>query len=317
MDRECPAGALSYPGGTLPFGSGRPILCVNDQCGYYIERPEVRAEVREGRFDALIALARQGIALGLRVFNVQLMEPSLIGQERELLPAAVTAIFNATGCGIGVDSRDPVTVDLALAAYPYKAMCNTVTGEWDNLNVMLPLIAKHGAALGSALVYEKGVPDTVADRLFVARRIVEAAVAHGILRADILIDAVCLPGAVAPGNMIVTLETIRAIHEELGVPTLLGVSNAGFMMPNPRFIDLAYFIASVAWGLNVAMIDPRTPLLQWLSPAMDFLLGTDPGARGYLGTYRAANGRPPGRDSSKITPLAVGGSESETKIPEG
>jgi 5-methyltetrahydrofolate--homocysteine methyltransferase len=291
MDEACPAGALSYPGGTIAFGAGQPILCVNDQCGYYLDRPEVLAELHAGRFDALIALAKQGVALGLKVFNVQLMEPTLIGQERELLPAAVAAIYSATGCGIAVDSRDPVTVDLALAAYPYKAMCNTVNGEWDNLKTMLPVIAKHGAALGSALVYEKGVPDTVADRLFVARRIVEAAVAHGIPRADIVIDAVCLPGAVAPGNMAITLQTIRAIHEELGVPTLLGISNAGFAMPNPRLIDLAYFVASAAWGLNVAMIDPATPSLQWLSPAMDFLLGTDPAARGYLGVYRAGKRR--------------------------
>ncbi len=293
MDQDCPAGALSHPGGIIHFGPDQPILCVNDQCGYYCERPDVLAELRQGRFDSLTTLAKQGMALGLKVFNVQLMEPSLADRERKLVPAAVSAIYKAVDCCISVDSRDPVTVDLALAAYPYKAMCNTVTGEWGNLKTMLPIIAKHGAALGSALVYEKGVPQTVKDRLFVASRIVEAAVAHGIPRADIIVDAVCLPTAVAPGSLAVTLQTTRAIHEELGVPVLLGISNAGFMMPNPRFIDLAYFIASAAWGLDVAMIDPFTPYLQWLSPAMDFLLGADPGARGYLGVYRAAKSRPP------------------------
>ena len=290
MDRNCPAGALSYAGGIIPFGPGRAILCVNDQCGYYLDRREVLAELREGRFDALIDLARQGVALGLKVFNVQLMEASLLDRERELLPAAVSAIYQAAGCCIGVDTRDPITADLALAAYPYKAMCNTVTGEWDNLNAMLPVIAEHGAALGCALVYEKGVPQTVRDRLMVARRIVEAGLAHGIPRADIMVDAVCLPAAVEPGNLNVTLETIRAIHAELGVPALLGISNAGFMMPNPRLIDLAYFISSAACGLDVAMIDPLTPYLPWLSPAMDFLLGTDPAARGYLARYRATKG---------------------------
>ena len=98
----------------------------------------------------------------------------------------------------------------------------------------------------------------------------------------------CLPAAVAPGSLTVALETIRAVREELGVPVLLGISNAGFMMPNPRLIDLAYFIAGASWGLDVAMIDPFTPYLEWLSPALDFLLGTDPAARGYLGVYRSA-----------------------------
>jgi 5-methyltetrahydrofolate--homocysteine methyltransferase len=312
MDRNCPAGALSYAGGVIPFGPGQPLLCVNDQCGYYVERPEVQAELRAGRFDTLMALAQQGLALGLKVFNVQFRVQSLADCERELVLAAIDALGQMVHCGIGIDTPDPVTVDLALAAYPYKAMCNTVNGEWDNLNAMLPIIAKHGAVVSTSLVSEKGVPQTVQDRLAVARRIVEAAVAHGIPRADIMIDAVCLPAAVAPGSLAVTLETIRAVREELGVPVLLGISNAGHLMPNPRLIDLAYLMASVSWGLDVAMIDPFTPYLQWLSPAMDFLLGSDPAGRGYLGVYRAAK---------CASPSGVGlepptGSQPKLKAPE-
>jgi 5-methyltetrahydrofolate--homocysteine methyltransferase len=287
MDKNCPPGALSYPGGQIPFGIGQPVLCVNDQCGYYYERPQVLAELQQGRFDSLIKLARDGIELGFPVFNVQLMEPTLIDREQELVPNAVQAIFEATGCCIAVDSRDPQVVDLALAAYPYKAMCNSVNGEWRNLESMLPIIAKHGAAFGTALVYEKGIPKTVKERLTVARRIVKMAEEHGIARQDVIIDAVCLPAGVVADSMRVTLETVKALHEELGVPTLLGVSNAGFMMPEPRLIDMTYFIASVSWGLDVAMIDPFTPYLPWLAHATDFLMGVDPYAEGYLAYYRA------------------------------
>jgi 5-methyltetrahydrofolate--homocysteine methyltransferase len=291
MAKDCPAGALSYPGGLIRFGPGQPVMCVNDQCGYYYERPPVLAELQQGRFDSLIKLAAGGMELGFPVFNIQLMEPSLIDSERQLLPAAVMAIYEATGCCIAVDSRDPETIERALAAYPYKAMCNSVNGEWPNLKTMLPVIARHGAAVGTALVYEKGIPQTVAERLFVARRIVEAAEAHGIPRQDVMIDAVCLPGGVAPDSMKVALQTIKAIREELGAATLLGISNAGFMMPHPRMIDLAYFMAAVAWGLNVAMIDPYTPHLPWLSRAMDFLMGTDLYAAAYLDYYRATKTR--------------------------
>jgi 5-methyltetrahydrofolate--homocysteine methyltransferase len=312
MHQNCPAGALSYSEGVIPFGPGRPLLCVNDQCGYACERPEVEAELREGRFDSVIALARQGLALGVKVFNVQFRAPNLADRERELVLGAVSALGQAVKCCIAIDSQDPVTVDLALAAYPYKAMCNTVNGEWSNLKVMLPVIAKYGAAVGTSLVSEQGVPQTVKDRLAVARRIVEAAVAHGIARADVMIDAVCLPGAVAPGSLAVTLETIRAIREELGVPVLLGISNAGFMMPNPRLIDLAYFIAAASWGLDVAMIDPVTPYLQWLSPAMDFLLGTDPAGRGYLGVHRAAKRN----SASEASPAPLTGIRPEPNLPE-
>ena len=287
MDKNCPPGALSYPAGTIPFGPGQPILCVNDQCGYYYERPDVLAELQAGRFDSLIKLAQAGLDMGFPVFNVQLMEPTLIDHERELVPQAVSEIYAATGCCIAVDSRDPEVVDLALAVYPHKAMCNSVNGEWRNLKSMLPVIAKHGAAIGTALVYEQGIPQTVAERLFVARRIVQMAEDYGIPRQDVMIDAVCLPAGVAPDSMRVTLETLKVLHEELNVPTLLGISNAGFMMPNARIIDLAYFISAVSWGLDVAMIDPFTPYLPWLSRTMDFLMGLDPYAQEYLAYYRA------------------------------
>lgn len=141
--------------------------------------------------------------------------------------------------------------------------------------------------MGTGLVYERGVPQTVQERLMVARRIVQAAEAHGIPRDDVIIDAVCLPSSVAPDSMRVTLETLKALHDELGVPTLLGISNAGHMMPQPRMLDLAFFAAAVSWGLDVAMIDPQTPLLPWMWRGLDFLTGADPTGKAYLNYYRA------------------------------
>ncbi len=281
-------GALTDASGALPFGPCAPTLCVNDACGYLIEQPAVQAELLAGRFDSLLALAAEGVTLGAPVFNAQLMAEPVIHLERELLPRLVAAVYERTGACVAVDSRDPATVDAALAAYPGKALCNTVTGDRENLKTMLPIIARRGAAVGTALVDERGVPQTVAERLRVARRIVAAAEAHGIPREDVLIDAVCLPSSVAPDSMRVTLETLEALRETLGVPTLLGISNAGHLMPEPRMLDLAFFAAAVSWGLDVAMIDPRTPHLAWITRGLDFMLGVDRYGRGYLAHYRAA-----------------------------
>ena len=287
MTGNARAGALSNAAGSIPFGPGAATLCVNDQCGYECERPEVQAELEAGCFDSLVRLARAGVEQGLPVFNVQLMAPNLAHLERSLTPRLVEVVYTETGACIAVDSRDPETVDRALAAYPHKALCNSVTGEHDNLRTMLPIIARHGAAIGTGLVYERGVPQTVQERLMVARRIVQAAEAHGIPRNDVIIDAVCLPSSVAPDSMRVTLETLKALRDELGVPTLLGISNAGHLMPQPRMLDLAFFAAAVSWGLDVAMIDPKTPLLPWMWRGLDFLIGADPTGKAYLNYYRA------------------------------
>jgi len=278
-------GTLTYPGGIFEFGPGKPTLAVNDQMGYLYERPEVLGELQAGRLDSLIQLAGDGLKVGMAIINVQLMERSL--DQMELVPRTVCTLVQTLGCGIAIDARDPAVVERGLAAYqPYKAMCNSVNGEWENLKTMLPLVARYGAAVGTALVYERGVPETVGERLKVARRIVDAAEDHGIPRQDVMIDCVCLPGAVVPDSMSTTLQTIKAVREELGAATLQGISNAGVMMPQPLLLDLAYLQAAVSWGLDVAMVSPYTPLVEEQLLALDFLMGYDPYGKGFLNNYR-------------------------------
>ena len=111
---KCPGGALSCAQGTIPFGPAHPTLLVNDQTGYYCELDDVRAKLREGRFDELMDLFSEGIQAGLRVVNVQLMEPSL--DEAALVPDVVALLHETFGCGIAIDSREPDIVDAALRA---------------------------------------------------------------------------------------------------------------------------------------------------------------------------------------------------------
>ncbi|MGC8827719.1 MAG: dihydropteroate synthase, partial [Anaerolineae bacterium] len=167
------------------------------------------------RLDALIQLAERGIAAGKTCINVQLMHYTL--DQRTLIPRVIETLVERTGCAIAIDTRDAVALELGLQAYrPYKALCNVVNGEWENLHMFLPIIAKYGTAIGTALVDEQGIPQTVGERLRVARRIVEAAEAYGIPREDVAIDCVCLPASVAPNSMPTALRTIQAVHEELG-----------------------------------------------------------------------------------------------------
>ncbi|ATW25876.1 dihydropteroate synthase [Candidatus Formimonas warabiya] len=284
MDKNCRPGALSYAGGIIPFGKGSPTLCVNDQMGYLIQNPEVIAQLQKEDLTHLVKLARESVSLGHYVVNIQLMEPCL--DEEKLFVKTVETLVGETGCCISVDCRDPKLVDAALAAYPYKAMCNVINGEWENLETFLPIIAKHGAAVGTACVYEKGVPETVAERLYVARRIVNEAGKYGIPPEDIMMDCVCLPIGVKPDSLRPTLETIQVIHEELGVATLLGSSNAGYMLPDMEAVNLIYYIATVAVGLDVAMIDPGIPQFNYFNKILKFLMGFDPYGKEFFDHYR-------------------------------
>lgn len=277
-------GTITYSKGVINFGKSIPTLCVNDQMGYACEEEIHQERLKENDFSSIVQLAKEGMEQGCDVFNIQLMHPSL--DEEYLYPRVMEKILEETSCAIAIDSRNIKIIEEALKMYPYKAMCNCVNGEKSNLREMLPVIAKYGGAIGTALVDEKGIPQTVKERVKVGKVIVEAAEAYGIPREDVALDAVCLPIGVVPDSARTTLETIKAFHEELGVSALLGVSNAGFSMPNPKIIDLAFFVSAVSWGLDVAMINPKTPNLELISKTSDLLMGNDLYAQLYLKHYR-------------------------------
>jgi 5-methyltetrahydrofolate--homocysteine methyltransferase len=134
---------------------------------------------------------------------------------------------------------------------------------------------------------DHGLPKTVEGRIAEARTILEAAERHGIPRQDVVIDAICLASCAEPGSIQVTLETLKALHDDLEVATVLGIGNAGFGMPDQTRIDLAYLVAAVPWGLDAALVDPATPGLIEQVRAIDFLVGGDPYGSRYIEHYRS------------------------------
>jgi 5-methyltetrahydrofolate--homocysteine methyltransferase len=251
------------------------------------QSPEVLAELREGKLDKLLELARAGHQTGTDMVDILIDHPGL--DQRILLPSIALAVNEELGCPISLDSRDPEALDAALSALkPYKALINSVTAETDSLEALLPVAKDHGAAIvGMPIGHIHGLPKTPKGRLVEARVIVEAAEQHGIPREDVVIDAVCLASSAEPNSMQVTLDTLSALHRELGVATILGIGNAGFGMPDQTRIDLAYLVAAIPWGLDAALVDPATPGLIESTRAIDFLTGRDVYGKGYIQHYRA------------------------------
>jgi 5-methyltetrahydrofolate--homocysteine methyltransferase len=278
---------LSSACGHIEFGPGLPTLLINDQLRVMDQSPQVLAELQEGRLDRLLELAHFGQRIGTDMVDILVNHPGL--DEVSLLPRIASAVHGAIGCPISLDSRDPVALEPALEALrPYKALINSVTAETESLESLLPLAHQYGAAIvGMPIGHLHGMPKTVEGRLAEARVIVEAAEVQGIPREDIVIDAICLASAAEPASMKVTLETLSALHRELGVTTLLGIGNAGFGMPDQTRVDLAYLLAAIPWGLDAALVDPATPGLVEGARAVDFLTGNDPFGKRYIDHYRA------------------------------
>ncbi len=131
-----------------------------------------------------------------------------------------------------------------------------------------------------------GLPKTVDERIFEANIIIEACEGMGISKDRIVMDGVCLASSAEPDSFRITMQSLRAFREVLGVSTTLGIGNAGFGMPTPTVIDLAYLVAAVPWGLNSALVNPATNGLVETVRAVDFLDGSDSSGRRYIQWYR-------------------------------
>ncbi len=279
---------LTSRNGTLKFGPGHPTMLINDQPRIIDQVPQVLEELREGRIDKMVELACWGHQVGTDMVAILITHHEV--DEVALLPKIAVAIHNEVGCPIGLDSRNPEAVEAALSALqPYKSIVWTVTAEQELLDTLLPIVKRYGAAVGGMPMghHTSGIPMTAADRVAEVEVIVEAYEGYGIPHEDIVIDAICLAAsALEPNAMQVTLETLRYVHDEMGISTQLGIGNAGHGMPNQTQIDLAYLLGAIPWGLDAAFVDPGTNGLIESVLALDFALGIDPYGARYIQHWR-------------------------------
>ncbi len=261
-------------------------MLINDQLRVIDQHPSVLEELRSGRFERLLELAYRGKQAGIEVVDILMEHPDL--DETELLPRIVAGVNEQVGCFVALDSRNPAALEAALKAlHPYKALINSVNAEPELMNQVFPLAKEFGAAVvGIPIGPTHDIPHTVEGRLEGARVILAAAQSYGIPKEDVVIDAICLATAVEPDTMSVTLQTLSVLESEFDVATILGIGNAGHGMPTPTYIDLAYLLAAVPWGLHAALVNPSTPGLVEATLAIDFLTNRDSYGKRYIQYYR-------------------------------
>ncbi len=278
---------LSSPTTTIEFGPGKPVLLINDQLRIMDQNPLVFQDLRSGKTDRLVELAKAGMDKGINTVDILVCHPDL--DETFLLPLIARRINEELGCFISLDSRNPQALSTALEAIaPSKAIINSVTAEQPLLDDLLPLARKFKAAIaGLPIGKTTGVPETVSERLSETRVILNAAREAGIPQEDVIIDAICLASAASPDSFQTTYDTLQALRREFNVSTILGIGNAGYGMPDPTIVDLSYLLAVIPAGLDSALVNPDTHLLVESVQALDFLLGVDPGGKRYIKAYRA------------------------------
>ena len=206
--------------------------------------------LREGDMDYVLAQAISQAESGAAVLDVNVGAPGV--DEPALMEQVVKALQSVVSLPLQLDSSNAAALERGLRVYNGKPIVNSVNGEQAVLDKLLPLCKKYGAAVVGLTMDEQGIPKTAAGRVAIAARIRDAALAAGIPLEDIYIDCLTLTASAQQEDVMATLEALRACKEELGVRTVLGVSNISFGLPCRPYLNAAFLTMAMYAGLDLA-----------------------------------------------------------------
>jgi 5-methyltetrahydrofolate--homocysteine methyltransferase len=247
-------------------------------------RKKLAEEMRRFEMSRVRADARTQVEAGAMMLDVNAGIPG--ADEPGMLKAAVLAIMEATDVPISIDSSTPEALEAALPVYKGKALVNSVTGEDQVLERLLPLVAKHGAAVIGIANDDTGISNEPEERLAVARKIVQRAADHGIPAEDVIIDPLCMPIGANHEFGRITFETMRLIRQELGVNMSVGAGNVGFGLPHRPPLTASFILLGMMHGLTAAITNALEGEIARAILAGDLMLGRDPFGGRWMAHYR-------------------------------
>jgi 5-methyltetrahydrofolate--homocysteine methyltransferase len=272
---------------TVVIGHDRPFCVIGERINP-TGRKAFAEELRGGDLSTAAADAVAQVAAGADMLDVNAGIPLV--DEAELLKGMLRTVTGAVDAPICIDSSVIEALEAGLSVYEGKALVNSVTGEDERLEEILPLVARHGAAVIGLANDETGIPETPQQRLEIARKIVSAAGDHGIPPEDVVIDPLAMTVGAATDAVTVTLETIRLIRDELGVNMCLGASNVSFGLPRRPALNAAFLPMAMAAGLTSAIMSCADEVVEAVR-ASDVLLGHDEWAAGWIAAHRERQAR--------------------------
>jgi 5-methyltetrahydrofolate--homocysteine methyltransferase len=243
-------------------------------------------QLRDGDLSRVEIDVADQAAGGAMVLDVNMGAPLV--DETELMVRAVKLIQGVTDLPLCLDSSIVEVLDAGLAAYEGKALVNSVTAEDERLEAILPLVARHGAAVIALPNDEEEIPEDPRRRVELARKVIDVATGrYGIAIEDIVIDPLAMPVGADTTLGLKTLETIAALREEFGVNMTLGASNVSFGMPDRHTIGAAFLPMAISAGLTSAIMDARSPQIVRSVKAADLLLDRDAWGAAWIAAHRA------------------------------
>lgn len=217
---------------------------------------------------------------GAHILDVNVGLPEI--DEPEMMKSAVYNLQSVLSTPLQLDSSDPLALEAGLRIYNGKAMLNSVNGKEENMKEIFPLAKKYGAVVVCLCLDESGIPETAQGRIDIAKKIVKTAEQYGIEKKNLIIDALTMTISTDKNNARETLKAVKYIREEMGICTVLGVSNISFGLPKRDAINTAFFTLALQSGLSAGIINPKSEAMMNAYYSFNALAGLDDNCTEYI-----------------------------------
>jgi 5-methyltetrahydrofolate--homocysteine methyltransferase len=268
----------------IVIGFNRPFVIIGERINP-TGRKIMAAEMLAGDFSRVISDALAQVAAGAHMLDVNAGIP--LADEPALLAKAIQLVQSVTDVPLSIDSSIVAALEAGLAVYKGKALVNSVTGEEDRLETVLPLVKKYGAAVVAISNDETGISEDPDVRFLVAKKIVERASDYGIPASDVVVDPLVMPiGAINQAGVQV-MRLVYRLRTELKVNTTCGASNVSFGLPERNGVNAAFLTMAIGAGMTSAITNPMHEEVVRAVMGADVMMGHDPNCTRWIRKFRA------------------------------
>ena len=281
IPRSVPA-AVCCPTGVVPIDRVRVIGERINPTG----KKRMKEALRLGDVDFMLGQALEQLQAGADILDVNVGLPEI--DEGAMMERVVKALQGVADAPLQLDSTRPEVLERALRVYCGKAIVNSVNGDEESWSAILPLVKKYGAAVVGLTLDKNGIPHSTQARLDIAQKILDAALSYGIRREDVYIDCLTLTVSAEQEGAAQTLEALERVHRELGLKTVLGVSNISFGLPARPLINQNFLTMAMTKGLDLPILNPNVDTMMAAVRSYHLLMNIDREARDFIAAYGGA-----------------------------
>lgn len=263
---------------TAAFDLNSPFMVVGERINP-TGKKKLQAQLKEGKLDMVLSFAEEQEACGASFLDINMGMSGI--DEKEMMLKVLDEVTVASNLPLAIDSSHVDVIEAALRRYPGRALINSISGEEEKLQKLLPIAQKYGAMFILLPLSDKGLPDSLEEKIAIIDKISNAALAMGMSREDIVVDGLVTTVGANPAAAKEVLETIRYCREN-GFATICGLSNISFGLPERSFVNTAFLTMAIREGLTMAIANPSQELMMNIAVASDLLMNKPDGDIRYI-----------------------------------